>query len=51
MKKLAVILAIATCFATGSACADGFTLTSSELGGKLTRTQVFNGFGCSGQNQ
>ena len=30
--------------------ADGFTLKSSDLGGQLSKTQEFNGFGCSGQN-
>ena len=28
-----------------------FTLTSKDLGGQATKTQVFNGFGCSGDNQ
>ena len=51
MKKLTVILAIAICLAAGSACADGFTLTSSELGGQITQAQVFDGFGCSGENK
>ena len=27
-----------------------FTLTSKDLGGEATKTQVFNGFGCSGDN-
>ncbi|MFN7495547.1 MAG: YbhB/YbcL family Raf kinase inhibitor-like protein [Cyclobacteriaceae bacterium] len=28
-----------------------FTLTSKDLGGEATKTQEFNGFGCSGENQ
>jgi len=32
------------------AMANNFTLTSTELGGQLTKKQEFNGFGCSGEN-
>ena len=28
-----------------------FTLTSKDLGGQATKTEEFNGFGCSGKNQ
>ena len=28
-----------------------FTLTSNDLGGQATKTQEFNGFGCSGKNE
>ena len=28
-----------------------FTLSSADLGGQATKTQEFNGFGCSGTNQ
>jgi phosphatidylethanolamine-binding protein (PEBP) family uncharacterized protein len=27
-----------------------FTLTSTDIGGQATDKQVFNGFGCTGQN-
>lgn len=30
--------------------ADGLTLTSKDLKGQLSMTEVFNGFGCSGEN-
>ncbi|MBD3830450.1 MAG: YbhB/YbcL family Raf kinase inhibitor-like protein, partial [Arcobacter sp.] len=30
--------------------ADNFTLSSSDLEGQLTSKQVFNGFGCTGEN-
>nr|WP_245609177.1 YbhB/YbcL family Raf kinase inhibitor-like protein [Sulfurovum lithotrophicum] len=30
--------------------AGNFTLTSSDLGGQLTKKQEFNGFGCNGKN-
>ena len=30
--------------------AEGLTLTSSDLGGQLSKAQEFNGFGCSGSN-
>jgi Raf kinase inhibitor-like YbhB/YbcL family protein len=30
--------------------AENFTLTSKDLGGQLTMTQVFSGFGCTGKN-
>jgi len=35
---------------TAVAMAGNFTLTSSDLGGQLTKVQEFNGFGCNGQN-
>lgn len=30
--------------------AQTFTLTSKDLGGQMTNEQVFNGFGCTGEN-
>ena len=30
--------------------AEGFTLSSPDISGQLSNTQVFNGFGCSGKN-
>ena len=50
MKRLFAMLIALSCLAAGSACADGFTLKSADLGGQLTETQVFSGFGCSGAN-
>lgn len=34
----------------GTVYGEGLTLKSSELGGQFTTKQVFNGFGCSGNN-
>jgi len=50
MKRLFAMLITLSCLATCSAYADGFTLKSADLGGQLTETQVFSGFGCSGAN-
>jgi len=44
MKALLLVLFTAALYA------GNFTLTSSDLGGQLTAKEVFNGFGCSGQN-
>ena len=30
--------------------AEGFTLSSKNLGGQISLTEVYNGFGCSGKN-
>jgi Raf kinase inhibitor-like YbhB/YbcL family protein len=50
VKKLPAILIVMGCLAAGGAWADGFTLKSRDLGGQLTETEVYNGFGCSGKN-
>jgi len=34
----------------GAAMAQGFYLTSSDVQGQISQSQVFNGFGCSGKN-
>lgn len=49
MKKLFVSLMCATLLSTGC-IAQTFTLKSKDVGGQATMTQVFNGFGCTGQN-
>jgi len=46
MKKWISLLAVTVSMLT----AGNFTLTSSDLGGQLSKTQEFNGFGCNGQN-
>lgn len=46
MKKMTLIL---LCF-TSLLFAEGFTLKSSAISGQLSNEQVFNGFGCSGEN-
>lgn len=51
MKKANLILALSLIFSTTLFGQKTFTLTSKELGGEATKTQEFNGFGCSGDNQ
>lgn len=46
MKKILLVLA----FSFISLFADNFTLKSDTLKGQLTKTQEFNGFGCTGEN-
>ncbi len=50
MRTILAVTVLA--FATPALAAGKFTLASAEVkpGGKLTEKQVFNGFGCSGQN-
>ena len=43
-------LAILLAFSAGSSFAQTFTLKSNNLGGQMTIQEVFNGFGCTGQN-
>ncbi len=47
MKKFIYILAL---LSSSLIFAQNFTLKSSDLKGQLTEKQVFNGFGCSGEN-
>lgn len=46
MKKVLLSLSLCATFLL----ADNFTLKSNDLKGQLTNKQVFNGFGCSGEN-
>ncbi|MGE4381613.1 MAG: YbhB/YbcL family Raf kinase inhibitor-like protein [Arcobacter sp.] len=46
MKKIFLSLSLCATFLL----ADNFTLSSSDLEGQLTSKQVFNGFGCTGEN-
>ena len=46
MKKIFLSLGLCATFLL----ADNFTLSSSDLEGQLTSKQVFNGFGCTGEN-
>ncbi len=50
MKKLVFVMMVYGFFGTGSVHAQVFTLKSPDLGGQLTETQVFSGFGCTGKN-
>lgn len=46
-----VILITAAClFLVSAGTAQTFTLRSGDVGGQATMKQVFNGFGCSGEN-
>lgn len=51
MKKTNLILLLALTFSTVLFSQKTFTLLSNDLGGEATKTQEFNGFGCSGKNQ
>ncbi|QKF77739.1 YbhB/YbcL family Raf kinase inhibitor-like protein [Arcobacter defluvii] len=46
MKKIALSIF----FSVSMIFAQNFTLSSSDLQGQLTSKQVFNGFGCTGEN-
>ena len=50
MRKTLLVVIAAGVLCAGGAYAQGFTLTSVDLGGQLTLDQVFSGFGCNGKN-
>jgi Raf kinase inhibitor-like YbhB/YbcL family protein len=52
MKKHLAVLSVMVLFGVNWAVAADFSLTSPQLkeGGRLTESQVFNGFGCEGKN-
>jgi len=50
MQKFMFIVVAAAILLAGNASAQQFTLKSDDLGGQLTESQVFSGFGCSGKN-
>lgn len=52
MKKVVLSLFFVGCFfvAINFVYAQGLTLSSSDIAGQLSNKQVFNGFGCSGEN-
>ena len=51
MKKTNLILVLSFMFSTAIYAQKTFTLSSKDVGGEATKTQEFNGFGCSGDNQ
>ncbi|MBU2928847.1 YbhB/YbcL family Raf kinase inhibitor-like protein [Winogradskyella psychrotolerans] len=51
MKKTSLILMLSLIFTTASFGQKTFTLSSNDLGGEATKTQEFNAFGCTGDNQ
>ncbi len=52
MKKIVslVLAGLLTAVFSVSALAEGFTLSSDDVAGQLAKAQVFNSFGCSGDN-
>jgi len=48
MKKVMILILLV--FSVGMAVAQTFTLKSKDVGGQATNKQVFNGFGCTGEN-
>lgn len=48
MQKLIIVITVLL-FST-SVFAQTFTLSSEDLGGQATKTEEFNGFGCTGEN-
>ena len=51
MKSINLILILFLFVGTSVSSQNTFTLSSKNLGGQATKTQEFNGFGCSGENQ
>ncbi len=52
MRRIGYVTALIVCGLGSAGAAGAMTLTSSEIkaGGKIADEQVFNSFGCSGQN-
>ena len=50
MKKTSFILSLLLSFSLSALGQNTFTLTSTDLGGQVTKEQEFNGFGCTGKN-
>jgi Raf kinase inhibitor-like YbhB/YbcL family protein len=48
MRNLLLLSAIVLSLSSGAQAT--FTLTSADVGGQATMRQVFNGFGCTGEN-
>lgn len=51
MKKANLILAVSLIFSITLFGQKTFTLSSKDVGGAFTKTQEFNGFGCTGDSQ
>ncbi len=49
MKRLALVVMFFFLSAT-TAFSEGFTLTSPDVSGQLSKAQVYSGFGCTGKN-
>jgi Raf kinase inhibitor-like YbhB/YbcL family protein len=52
MRAVALVAGLVACSLGGAGAADAMTLTSPDIkpSGRIANEQVFNGFGCSGQN-
>ena len=50
MKKANLVLLLSFLMSVAVFGQKTFTLSSNDLGGEATKTQEFNGFGCSGEN-
>ena len=51
MKKVSWVLVFFFAISATTFGQSTFTLTSNDLGGETTKTEEFDGFGCSGDNQ
>lgn len=51
MKKTSLAFILSLIFTAASFAQETFTLSSNDLGGEATKTQEFNGFGCTGDNK
>lgn len=51
MQRTNLILVLSLIFSTTLFGQKTFTLASKDLGGEATKTQEFDGFGCSGENK
>lgn len=51
MKKTRLIVGLLLAFSATMFGQNTFTLTSKDVGGQATKTEEFNGFGCTGENQ
>ena len=49
-RRMAIALSLVGWLVSAAVLAQTFTLKSKDLGGQMTSQQVFNGFGCTGQN-
>ena len=51
MNRIKLVLIALSLIGTEALAQNTFTLTSNDLGGQATKTQEFNGFGCTGKNE
>jgi len=49
-KTILTIIALTLLIAGAAGAQQGFTLKSDDMGGQLTISQVYSGFGCTGKN-